>query len=196
MKQAISVHLTHFCFVDIFPFIYIILNSALVNRKVVQQFYQTRVIDEFVLLKNSALLKCHVPSFIADFVEVEAWVGDDGNEILPNSDNFGMHFTSKMMCIIQSSRTVYTQSERPISMKRISNTKRIYPRRARVVFRFLMSECGTVLQRMYSIFETNLSIKIHTLHSIPLTEFNCSELILPTINFTIRHFFSASVLFS
>lgn len=57
---------------------------------VVQQFYQTRVIDEFVLRGNAALLKCNLPSFVADFVSVEGWISDDGMEILPNSDNFGI----------------------------------------------------------------------------------------------------------
>lgn len=56
---------------------------------VVQQFYQTRVIDEFVLRGNAALLKCNLPSFVADFVSVEAWISDDGMEILPNDTNSG-----------------------------------------------------------------------------------------------------------
>lgn len=60
------------------------------DPKVVQQFYQTRVIDEFVLRGNAAILKCNLPSFIADFVYVEAWIADDGTEILPNNDDFGM----------------------------------------------------------------------------------------------------------
>lgn len=44
----------------------------------VHQFYQTRVIDEFVLRGNTAVLKCLVPSFVADFVEVIEWLTDDG----------------------------------------------------------------------------------------------------------------------
>lgn len=65
-------------------------DSNLNDPKVVQQFYQTRVIDEFVLRGNAAILKCNLPSFIADFVYVEAWIADDGTEILPNNDDFGM----------------------------------------------------------------------------------------------------------
>ena len=57
----------------------------------VQQFYQTRVIDEFVLRGNSATLKCNLPSFVADFVFVEAWISDDDTEYLPNNDNFGIY---------------------------------------------------------------------------------------------------------
>jgi len=47
----------------------------------VHQFYQTRVIDEFVLRGNSATLKCLVPSFVADFIDVEAWLDEEGVEI-------------------------------------------------------------------------------------------------------------------
>lgn len=48
---------------------------------VVTQFYQIRVIDEYVLLGNSVVLKCLVPSFVADFVQVLGWVDDNGNNI-------------------------------------------------------------------------------------------------------------------
>lgn len=47
----------------------------------VNQFYQTRVIDEYVLLGNSIVLKCLVPSFVADFVQVLGWMDDSGNNI-------------------------------------------------------------------------------------------------------------------
>ncbi|KRF98080.1 uncharacterized protein Dwil_GK22019, isoform AQ [Drosophila willistoni] len=51
-------------------------------RAVVHQFYQTRVIDEFVLRGNSATLKCLVPSFVADFIDVEAWLDEENVEIV------------------------------------------------------------------------------------------------------------------
>lgn len=51
----------------------------------VQQFYETRVIDEFVLRGNTATLKCLVPSFVADFVEVVEWQDEDGSTYSPNS---------------------------------------------------------------------------------------------------------------
>uniref|UniRef100_A0AAR5PM90 Down syndrome cell adhesion molecule-like protein Dscam2 n=1 Tax=Dendroctonus ponderosae TaxID=77166 RepID=A0AAR5PM90_DENPD len=54
------------------------INSRDVNvRAVVKQFYETRVTDEFVLKGNTGILKCIVPSFVTDFVQVEAWVADD-----------------------------------------------------------------------------------------------------------------------
>lgn len=57
----------------------------------VQQFYQSRVIDEFVLKGNTGILKCLVPSFVTDFVQVEAWVTDDGATYKYSEDgtNFG-----------------------------------------------------------------------------------------------------------
>lgn len=53
---------------------------------VVQQFYETRVIDEFVLRGNTATLKCLVPSFVADFVDVIEWLAvEDGSTYSSNS---------------------------------------------------------------------------------------------------------------
>ncbi|XP_076265911.1 Down syndrome cell adhesion molecule 1 isoform X40 [Rhynchophorus ferrugineus] len=55
------------------------INSRDVNvRAVVQQFYKSRVIDEYVLKGNTGILKCLVPSFVSDFVQIESWVADDG----------------------------------------------------------------------------------------------------------------------
>lgn len=51
----------------------------------VQQFYETRVIDEFVLRGNTATLKCLVPSFVADFVDVIEWQAEDGSTYTTNS---------------------------------------------------------------------------------------------------------------
>lgn len=41
------------------------------------QAYEARVNDEFVLKGNTAILKCIVPSFVADFVHVVAWIMDN-----------------------------------------------------------------------------------------------------------------------
>lgn len=32
---------------------------------------------------NSAIIKCLIPSFVADFVHVVAWINEDQEEILP-----------------------------------------------------------------------------------------------------------------
>lgn len=41
---------------------------------------------EYVIRGNAAILKCSIPSFVADFVRVEAWIDEENNELLPSED--------------------------------------------------------------------------------------------------------------
>lgn len=41
---------------------------------VVTQQYSVNVMDEHVLRGNTAIIKCHIPSFVADYVTVASWV--------------------------------------------------------------------------------------------------------------------------
>ena len=50
---------------------------------VVGQSYQVNVHDEYVLLGNAALLRCLVPSFVSDYVIVDAWHSDVDDVITP-----------------------------------------------------------------------------------------------------------------
>ncbi|XP_070066223.1 cell adhesion molecule Dscam1 isoform X27 [Drosophila virilis] len=50
-------------------------------RAVVSQFYITEAENEYVIKGNAAVVKCKIPSFVADFVQVEAWVDDQGVEL-------------------------------------------------------------------------------------------------------------------
>lgn len=50
---------------------------------VVQQFYQSEVNNEYVIRGNSAVLKCSIPSFVADFVHVISWQDDGGSTYDP-----------------------------------------------------------------------------------------------------------------
>lgn len=43
---------------------------------------------EYVIKGNAAVLKCSIPSFVADFVRVESWIDEEGN-VLTFSDNYG-----------------------------------------------------------------------------------------------------------
>lgn len=53
---------------------------------VVTQFYMTEAENEYVIKGNSAIMKCKIPSFVADFVHVEAWIdAEDGTEFTHNS---------------------------------------------------------------------------------------------------------------
>ncbi|XP_017467243.1 PREDICTED: Down syndrome cell adhesion molecule-like protein Dscam2 isoform X29 [Rhagoletis zephyria] len=56
-------------------------------RAVVNQYYEAEVVSEYVIKGNTAVLKCTIPSFVADFVKVEAWLSSEGAEFLP-TDNF------------------------------------------------------------------------------------------------------------
>lgn len=37
--------------------------------------------DEHVLRGNAAIIKCHIPSFVIDFVYVSSWILDENDEI-------------------------------------------------------------------------------------------------------------------
>ncbi|XP_076672534.1 Down syndrome cell adhesion molecule 1 isoform X37 [Andrena cerasifolii] len=47
-------------------------------RAVVSQFYVTEAENEYVIRANSAIMKCKIPSFVSEFVQVDQWVADDG----------------------------------------------------------------------------------------------------------------------
>ncbi|XP_071041968.1 cell adhesion molecule Dscam1 isoform X3 [Parasteatoda tepidariorum] len=52
---------------------------------VMPQRYAVEMHDEFVLKGNTAVLKCHVPGFVKDYVIVEAWIKDSMEKVDPSS---------------------------------------------------------------------------------------------------------------
>ncbi|XP_076544951.1 Down syndrome cell adhesion molecule 1 isoform X22 [Osmia lignaria lignaria] len=60
-------------------------------RAVVAQYYDTDVNKEYAIRGNSAILKCVVPSFVADFVKVLSWHTDEGEEFVPGDDYDGKY---------------------------------------------------------------------------------------------------------
>ncbi|XP_076544971.1 Down syndrome cell adhesion molecule 1 isoform X41 [Osmia lignaria lignaria] len=58
-------------------------------RAVVTQPYQPEILTEYVIRGNSAILKCSIPSYIAEFVTVEAWIKEDGEVYLPEDPAVG-----------------------------------------------------------------------------------------------------------
>lgn len=52
------------------------------------QFYKAEILTEYVIRGNTAVLKCSIPSFVADFVYVAAWIDDSGTT-LTASTNYG-----------------------------------------------------------------------------------------------------------
>lgn len=67
------------------------------NQKiVVAQYYDTDVNKEYAIRGNSAVLKCVVPSFVADFVTVLSWHTDQGEEFVRTTDantDYGIFFS-------------------------------------------------------------------------------------------------------
>lgn len=63
------------------------VSAFLYTFPVVPQAYTVNVMDEAVLKGNSAILKCHIPSFVGDFIAVASWVEDEEREIYPMSQN-------------------------------------------------------------------------------------------------------------
>lgn len=55
---------------------------------VVNQFYEAEIMTEYVIRGNTAVLKCSIPSFVADFVRVESWI-DEAETVLIPTDNYG-----------------------------------------------------------------------------------------------------------
>lgn len=56
---------------------------------VVSQSYNANVMDESVLKGNTAIFKCHIPSFVSDYVYVTSWLQDDGHEIISQDGMYG-----------------------------------------------------------------------------------------------------------
>lgn len=56
-------------------------NFCLSNHfSVVSHPHSVNVMDEHVLKGNSAILKCHIPSFVSDFVVIDAWIDEETGE--------------------------------------------------------------------------------------------------------------------
>lgn len=58
----------------------------------VNQYYEAILHDMFVIRGNTAIFKCIVPSFVADYISVVSWEDTIGNEYsLSPNDNFGIN---------------------------------------------------------------------------------------------------------
>ena len=55
----------------------------------VSQDYVARVHEIDVILGNSGLLKCEIPSFVIDFVSVINWINDQGEDYFPTQNSLG-----------------------------------------------------------------------------------------------------------
>ena len=56
---------------------------------VVAQLYDTDVNKAYIIRGNAAVLKCEIPSFVADFVTVVSWHTDKDEAFYPGN-NYGI----------------------------------------------------------------------------------------------------------
>ena len=61
------------------------MSCFLIFFTVVAQTYTTDAHKTYVILGNSALVKCEIPSFVADFVSVVSWIDNDQVEYFPSN---------------------------------------------------------------------------------------------------------------
>jgi len=68
----------------------------------VQQFYESEVNNEYVIRGNAAVLKCSIPSFVADFVQVVSWQDEEGQLYgsLGDQQGTGTHALWKSLIVI------------------------------------------------------------------------------------------------
>ncbi|XP_030242138.1 Down syndrome cell adhesion molecule-like protein Dscam2 isoform X50 [Drosophila navojoa] len=60
-------------------------------RAVVSQHYEEDIHKAFVIRGNSAILKCDIPSFVADFVNVISWHTDQNENFYPDTEYDGKY---------------------------------------------------------------------------------------------------------
>lgn len=74
---------------------------------VVSQAYAVNVLDEYVLRGNPGILKCHIPSFVADYVYVEAWIQNEKVKFtLENSRDYGS-YTLRILQLDKGDKYIY-----------------------------------------------------------------------------------------
>ena len=59
--------------------------------------------ENYVILGNDALLKCDIPSFVADLVDVFGWFDNEGNEYLANALHYGDYRSQILFVLIYRS---------------------------------------------------------------------------------------------
>lgn len=55
---------------------------------VLKQRFNPQVYDEFVVRGNTAVLKCHLPPFVKEYVVVDSWIRND-DHIMKMTENKG-----------------------------------------------------------------------------------------------------------
>lgn len=63
--------------------------NARYYSSVVSQNYATEAENEYVIRGNAAIVRCKIPSFVSDFVQVEAWIIDEKHVLSANDTSNG-----------------------------------------------------------------------------------------------------------
>ncbi|XP_054712910.1 cell adhesion molecule DSCAM-like [Uloborus diversus] len=69
-----------------------ILSREVHVRGVIKQEFEPQVYDDFVVLGNTAVLRCHLPLVVREYVSVDSWIRDD-QQILKRNDMKGNSYT-------------------------------------------------------------------------------------------------------
>jgi len=62
---------------------------------VVSQVYDTHGDQEYIIRGNAGVLKCKIPSFVADYLEIVAWHDSDGNVYSQDAKIYGEYDSYK-----------------------------------------------------------------------------------------------------
>lgn len=67
-------------------------------RAVVLQMYEVQVYDEYIIRGNTAVMKCHIPSFVKDYVTVVQWSREQygSSTTIENGDRYLMTSTGEL----------------------------------------------------------------------------------------------------
>lgn len=68
---------------------------------VVIQTYEAEAGNEYVIRGNAAVMKCEIPSYVADFVSVDLWTDSNGGTYYPGAEA-GTKSTLKFIFILYS----------------------------------------------------------------------------------------------
>lgn len=60
---------------------------------VVIQPYEAEADNEYVIRGNAAIMKCEIPSYVADFISVDMWADSDSGTYYPNDNQYGRHLS-------------------------------------------------------------------------------------------------------
>ena len=79
---------------------------------VVTQQYVAETHNVYVIIGNSALFKCEIPSFVADFVTIDSWNDNDGSQYFSAiTNNHGKPNQRKCIFLLQIKIAVHHKNK-------------------------------------------------------------------------------------